>query len=1060
MSSPSHQAIDRSCQTSGCTSQLSVDTRESSNGVQGRGNGDIVAEQIDGAPPRRKRRRRALACVRCRARKVKCDFGYPSCSRCAKGPWPVPCVYETPDWEKTQQPVGESVVASTATKAGQPSSETLEAVPLQSTTSDIQNLRMDRTDAAATLNVGTNGTGLTSPSAHTKDATLTCYTRSQPQSHQLPGTRHDKEGNEQNEMFEARFEGLSTLRERAISFDPGVIRSIHQAKDKHRKILASECAEIPSNDASLKTLLPPKPIVERLVTSYFLYHGRIYRILHEPSFRQEIGVIWDDTKEPPAHVCVQLLLVLAIAWVAHASELLCSSPPVLSISDAMKWIKCCDDWGAQYEPKKPCTITFQIDCLLLIAKEVNWTERNQAWVATGHIVKRAMAAGYHREAPPQRGQDSVYLSEIKRRLWTTIVEMDLRASFDRGMQPTIQGDSYDCETPQNIDDRAFEESATVLPEPQPIEVATDSCLQAVLSRSLQLRLRVCALINAPRVNITLEVLTQLDDGLTQLIAEVPTWKDPVDGIEKPELKLGRLHILSVLRRTQMSLHGACVLAKMQEPAFAQSWYTRFEAAAILLYEQSRILDTMGEVGWIELAESTLQAIMTVCHHLYIEHDDAPRSLAGHGGPFSSSMLLSRIIPSAAESIMNLVSKMIGHFEKKALVTTKGTREYALIGMTGVIVKTRLWPQFAAELEDDYARRFKNCTDCVLASLKADKPDRATESPAIPASEGKLVNGTVNPAPEVLSTHLDSMSSGAVAVALTATGFENIELSSDWLDFFEEEDEAMDLKAKGNELFKAGDYVGAEDYYTQANRSLCRLKLQYFVGAEDDARKTLSLLAPKNYTQRIKSQYVLAQALIGQNRASEALEVAMPAYHQAVELNNSNSEPLSRVILEAKKGVWQVKETARLREEDETLRNIEIILETETAKQLAELQASYDAGECGRIGFLEDQDALRKELQEKEGILRRVFADAKGGNMRERVVPDYLIDQITFEIMHDPVITKSGHSFERAVITRHLHKHPHDPITRERMTVDDLRPNYALKTACQEFLDKNGWAVDW
>lgn len=76
------------------------------------------------------------------------------------------------------------------------------------------------------------------------------------------------------------------------------------------------------------------------------------------------------------------------------------------------------------------------------------------------------------------------------------------------------------------------------------------------------------------------------------------------------------------------------------------------------------------------------------------------------------------------------------------------------------------------------------------------------------------------------------------------------------------------------------------------------------------------------------------------------------------------------------------------------------------------------------------------------------------------MPDYLIDQITFEIMHDPVITRSGHSFERAVIIRHLQKHPHDPITREYMTVDDLRPNYALKTACEEFLDKNGWAVDW
>lgn len=44
--------------------------------------------------PRRKRRRRTLACLQCRTRKVKCDFGYPSCTRCLKTPWPEACKYE------------------------------------------------------------------------------------------------------------------------------------------------------------------------------------------------------------------------------------------------------------------------------------------------------------------------------------------------------------------------------------------------------------------------------------------------------------------------------------------------------------------------------------------------------------------------------------------------------------------------------------------------------------------------------------------------------------------------------------------------------------------------------------------------------------------------------------------------------------------------------------------------------------------------------------------------------------------------------------------------------
>ena len=76
------------------------------------------------------------------------------------------------------------------------------------------------------------------------------------------------------------------------------------------------------------------------------------------------------------------------------------------------------------------------------------------------------------------------------------------------------------------------------------------------------------------------------------------------------------------------------------------------------------------------------------------------------------------------------------------------------------------------------------------------------------------------------------------------------------------------------------------------------------------------------------------------------------------------------------------------------------------------------------------------------------------------VPDYMIDSITFQFMFDPVTTKNGHSYERATIEAHLKNSPTDPLTREPLRKEDLRPNLALKQACAEFLEENGWAVDW
>ena len=43
---------------------------------------------------------------------------------------------------------------------------------------------------------------------------------------------------------------------------------------------------------------------------------------------------------------------------------------------------------------------------------------------------------------------------------------------------------------------------------------------------------------------------------------------------------------------------------------------------------------------------------------------------------------------------------------------------------------------------------------------------------------------------------------------------------------------------------------------------------------------------------------------------------------------------------------------------------------------------------------------------------------------------------------------------------HLKQSQTDPLTRQPMTMVDVRTNLALKEACEEFLEKNGWAVDY
>jgi STIP1 family protein 1 len=108
----------------------------------------------------------------------------------------------------------------------------------------------------------------------------------------------------------------------------------------------------------------------------------------------------------------------------------------------------------------------------------------------------------------------------------------------------------------------------------------------------------------------------------------------------------------------------------------------------------------------------------------------------------------------------------------------------------------------------------------------------------------------------------------------------------------------------------------------------------------------------------------------------------------------------------------------------------------------------------------EKEEIEKELQRKTAEIRNIFAIADPFNSRRREVPDYLVDNISFSIMQDPVVTKTGHSYDRATILEHLRRSETDPLTREHLQKDDLRPNLALKQACTEFLEENGWAADW
>ncbi|KAF1980326.1 U-box-domain-containing protein [Bimuria novae-zelandiae CBS 107.79] len=281
--------------------------------------------------------------------------------------------------------------------------------------------------------------------------------------------------------------------------------------------------------------------------------------------------------------------------------------------------------------------------------------------------------------------------------------------------------------------------------------------------------------------------------------------------------------------------------------------------------------------------------------------------------------------------------------------------------------------------------------------------------------------------------------------------------------------AEQLKNQGNTHFKNGDYEQAEALYSQAiqknsknpllftNRANARLKLEKWEGVINDCLASIELM-----TENMKAYFYLAQAQIAINHPNEALSSALRAYDLCVNSSQqtSNAATISALVTRCKKAKWDIRERERVRRRQGLLAELEASLETQYKKDVDDIEARLESGEIGRVEATEEKQERKTEFEQKRDDVRTAFAISDPENLEIREVPDYLIDGITFEIMNDPVVTKNGRSYERATIIEHLKRSATDPLTREPLSINDLRPNIALKEACAEFMEKNkGWVYD-
>lgn len=255
--------------------------------------------------------------------------------------------------------------------------------------------------------------------------------------------------------------------------------------------------------------VPPRDVANRLLAAYLCTFESIFRIVHVPTFQWEYNSYWTNPAVASRNFVVQMLLVLAIGATFIPDEYEC----ITLRHKATSWISNAQVYLNVLPEKARLNVSgLQTQCLLLLARVVNGTGGDTVSSVAASLLRTAMNLGLHID-PSHFQHVSVLEGEISRRLWYTVLELDVQSSMDAGCIPMLSSRDYDTQLPSNIDDEQLDENCFVLPKQRSTDHYTRSLPQIMLARSLALRSDIARHVNdfreGPTFDETLTLATQL-----------------------------------------------------------------------------------------------------------------------------------------------------------------------------------------------------------------------------------------------------------------------------------------------------------------------------------------------------------------------------------------------------------------------------------------------------------------------------------------------------------------------------------------------------------------------
>ncbi|KAE8383732.1 hypothetical protein BDV26DRAFT_250687 [Aspergillus bertholletiae] len=501
--------------------------------------------------PAKKRRRPAYSCTECRRRKVRCDRTQP-CNQCSKQDVAFACTYEEhPRTAPKRHPE----------TRGQSTPEDPPSVDGSSHTSTTS--RGIRGTISKTRVFG-HGHWMNTLSMVDELSAL------QPLE-EFYGTMFQPENHSHRDEIAAKFISCKKL-----------------ARDIKKERPSRGCLP-----ADLYQSFPGHHIMDELIEIYFATFESCYRILYFPSFQEDYKIYISRSETARGPFLLQLALLMTLAGTLHGDVNIRSEMRTKGTT----WIHIAQTWlSAPLEKDRLTLEGIQVNCLLLLARQVSRMGADLVWISAGSLLRIAMQMGLHQD-PDRLEEMSLIQKEIRRRLWYTILEINAQSALDSGMLPMITDADYNTQPPSNANDDELQDSAQ--DEARKTASPRTISFQSLLAESLPLRLRATRIINSLQEEPSYDEVLAIGNELASACSKAATTiEQAASESNAHSVGFASSFCNHLLRRFPLCLHYQFAVKAKKQPLYSYSQKVCLSAAQdiVLLLEDDiyhRLLLTGG-----------------------------------------------------------------------------------------------------------------------------------------------------------------------------------------------------------------------------------------------------------------------------------------------------------------------------------------------------------------------------------------------------------------------------------------------------------------------------------